>query len=136
MFTLGPYITFPERSKNPRCDTSKYNFNLLAKVLNVRVPSTIYNYALAFLCFTDVPRIKTNIIAEYTESVYTLCGLRCAANRFCAAINFKEKVVGKEHNCQLTNTIQPKFADENSSEKKKVWTFRRVNVDRSMMVSL
>ena len=65
-----------------------------------------------------MPRIKTNIIAEYTESVYTLCGLHCAANRFCAAINFKEKVTGKEQNCQLTNTTQPKFSDENSSERR------------------
>ncbi|CAB4041121.1 Hypothetical predicted protein, partial [Paramuricea clavata] len=79
-----------------------------------------------------VPRIKTNIIAEYTESVYKLCGLRCAGNRFCAAINFKDGVEEKEHNCQLTNTTQPKF-DENSRGKEKVWTLRSVDVDRSMM---
>jgi hypothetical protein len=82
-----------------------------------------------------VTRIKTNIIAEYTESVYTLCGLHCAASRFCAAMNFKEKVEGNEHNCQLTNTTQPKF-NEHRSEEEKIWTFRRVDVDRSMMVSI
>ncbi len=72
---------------------------------------------------------------EYTERVYTLCGLHCAETRFCAAINYKEKVEGNEKNCQLTNTTEHKF-DENASEKEKFWTFRRVRVDRSIMVNI
>ena len=37
-------------------------------------------------------------------------------------------------NCQLTNTTKHKF-DENAETKDKVWTFRKVNADRSLLVS-
>ena len=73
-------------------------------------------------------------MAEYKGNFYTLCVLHCAETRFCVAINFKEKVEENEINCQLTNTTEPKF-DENASEKEKVWTFRRINVDRSLAVN-
>ncbi len=72
---------------------------------------------------------------ESTKGVYTHCGLRCAETRFCAAINYKDKVKGNERNCQLTNTTEHKF-DENASQKENVWTFRRVHVDKSLMVKV
>ena len=73
-------------------------------------------------------------MAEYLGTFYTLCVLHCAETRFCVAINFKEKAEENENNCQLTNTTKQKF-DENASEKEKVWTFRRINVDRSLAVN-
>ncbi len=96
----------------------------------------MYSYVLSlvFFCFSDVPRLKTNIMHEYTERDYTLCGLRCAETRFCAAINYKDKVERNEINCQLTNTTEHIF-DGNNGEKEKVWTFRRVHVDRRLMVN-
>ncbi len=72
---------------------------------------------------------------EYKERAYALCGLRCAQTRFCAAINYKDNVERNEMNCQLTNTTEDKF-DENASQKEKVWTFRRVRVDKRLMVKI
>ena len=69
-------------------------------------------------------------MGEFKENLYDLCGLLCAETRFCAAINYKDEAEGKENNCQLTNTTEHKF-DENASEKEKVWTFRKIDVDRS-----
>ena len=81
----------------------------------------------------DVSSLKTNIIAQFTEPVYTLCAHQCAVHRFCVAINYKEKLGENEPNCQLTNTTKHKF-DENTKKKDRVWTFRKVNVDRSLLV--
>ena len=77
--------------------------------------------------------LKTNIIVQLREPTYEVCGLNCAENRFCVAFNYKEKSEGNEWNCQLTNTTQHKF-DNNASEKKRVWTFIKDNVDRSQVV--
>ena len=63
------------------------------------------------------------------------CALECAVHRFCAAINYKEKVKGNEPNCQMTNMTKQTF-DENASKEDRVWTFRKVNVDRSQVVSI
>ena len=87
-----------------------------------------------YLLISDVPRLKTNIIAEFTESIYALCAHHCAAHRFCVATNYKRND-GKEPNCQLTNTTKPKF-EENAEKKDKIWTFQKVTVDRSMLVSI
>ena len=73
-------------------------------------------------------------MAEYKINFYTLCGLRCAEKRFCVAINFKEKAKDNENNCQLTNTTEQKF-DENAPKQEKVWTFRRIDVDRNLAVN-
>ena len=73
-------------------------------------------------------------MAEYKENIYIFCVLHCAETRFCVAINYKEKAEEDERNCQLTNTTEQKF-DENASEKEKVWTFRRIDVDRSQAVN-
>ena len=73
-------------------------------------------------------------MAEYGQNSYAICGLRCVETRFCVAINFKEKAAENEINCQLTNTTEQKF-DENASEEEKVWTFRRIDVDRSQAVN-
>ena len=83
----------------------------------------------------DVSRLNIHIIEESTQPVYTLCGHLCVVHRFCVAINYKEKVNGNEPNCQLTNTTKHKF-DENATAKDKVWTFRKVNADRSLLVSI
>ena len=82
----------------------------------------------------DVSRLNIHIIEESSQPVYTLCGHLCVVHRFCVAINYKEKVNGNEPNCQLTNTTKHKF-DENAKTKDKVWTFRKVNADRSLLVS-
>ena len=82
----------------------------------------------------DVSRLNIHIIEESTQPVYTLCGHFCVVHRFCVAINYKEKVNGNEPNCQLTNTTEHKF-DKNATAKDKVWTFRKVNADRSLLVS-
>ena len=74
-------------------------------------------------------------MSEFTERSYTSCVLRCAERRFCAAINYKDNIEGSGHNCQLTNTTEPEF-DETVSEKEKVWTFRKVDVDRSLAVNI
>ena len=74
-------------------------------------------------------------MAECRENDYTLCALRCAQTRFCAAINYKDGAEGNENNCQLTNTTKPKF-DKNASAKEKVWTFRKINVDRRLAVNI
>ena len=79
-------------------------------------------------------RLNIHIIEESTQPVYTLCGHLCVVHRFCVAINYKEKVNGNEPNCQLTNTTKHKF-DENAETEDKVWTFRKVNADRSLLVS-
>ena len=63
------------------------------------------------------------------------CVLECAVHRFCVAINYKEKVNGNEPNCQLTNTTEQTFY-ENASKEDRVWTFKKVNVDRSQVVSI
>ena len=73
-------------------------------------------------------------MAEYRINFYAFCGLRCAETRFCVAINFKEKAEKHENNCQLTNTTEQKF-DESAPEEEKVWTFRRIDVDRSPAVN-
>ena len=78
--------------------------------------------------------LKTNIIAQFREPTYEVCGLNCAENRFCVAFNYKEKSEGNEWNCQLTNTTEHKFQN-NASKKKRVWTFLKDNVDRSQVVS-
>lgn len=83
----------------------------------------------------DVSALKTNVIAESTEHVYTTCAASCAVHRFCTGINYKENAKENEMNCQLTNTTQHKF-DENASKKDRVWTFRKVNVVRSLLVSI
>ena len=88
-----------------------------------------------YLLISDVPRLKTNIIAEFTEPIYALCAHHCTVHRFCAATNYKKYVDGKGPNCQLTNTTKPKF-DENAEKKAKIWTLRKVNSDRSMLVSI
>ena len=82
----------------------------------------------------DVSRLNIHIIEESTQPVYTLCGHLCVVHRFCVAINYKEKVNGNGPNCQLTNTTEHKF-DENATAKDKVWTFRKVNADRSLLVN-
>ena len=82
----------------------------------------------------DVSRLNFHIIEESTQPVYTLCGHLCAVHRFCVAINYKEKVNGNEPNCQLTNTTEHKF-DENATANNNVWTFRKVNAERSLLVS-
>ena len=79
--------------------------------------------------------LKTNVIVESTEEDYMGCVLECAVHRFCVAINYREKVKGNEPNCQMTNTTEQTF-DENASEEDRVWTFRKVNVDRSQVVSV
>ena len=79
-------------------------------------------------------RLNIHIIEERTQPVYTLCGHLCVVHRFCVAINYKENVNGNEPNCQLTNTTKHKF-DENAETEDKVWTFRKVNADRSLLVS-
>ncbi|CAB4022465.1 fibropellin-1-like isoform X1, partial [Paramuricea clavata] len=81
-----------------------------------------------------VPSLKTNIIAESRETSYEFCGLKCAENRFCVAVNYKKKAGWNESNCQLTNSTARKF-DNISSEKERVWTFIKVNVDRSQVAS-
>ena len=73
-------------------------------------------------------------MAEHRGTFYTLCVLHCAETRFCVAINFKEKAEENEINCQLTNTTEQTF-DKNAPEEEKVWTFRRINVDRSQAVN-
>ena len=80
-------------------------------------------------------KLKANIIAESTEEDYMGCVLECAVHRFCVAINYKEKVKGNEPNCQMTNTTEHTF-NENASKEDKVWTFRKVNVYRSQVVSI
>ena len=82
----------------------------------------------------DVSRLNIHIIEESSQPVYTLCGHLCVVHRFCVAINYMEKVNGNEPNCQLTNTTKHKFA-ENAKTEDKVWTFRKVNADRSLLVS-
>ena len=89
---------------------------------------------LLFIIFVDVCKLKTNIMVEYRTNIYTICGLRCAETRFCVAINFKEKAEDNEMNCQLTNTTEHKF-DKNAPDEEKVWTFRRINVDRGQAVN-
>ena len=79
-------------------------------------------------------RLNIHIIEESTQPVYTLCGHLCVVHRFCVAINYKEKVNGNKPNCQLTNTTEHKF-DKNATAKDNVWTFRKVNADRSLLVS-
>ena len=79
-------------------------------------------------------RLNINIIDENRQTDYKMCGHHCAVHRFCVAINYKENVTGNETNCQLTNTTNPKF-EENAEKKDKVWTFRKVKADKSMLVS-
>ena len=85
--------------------------------------------------FAGVSRITKHIMGEFRENLYDFCKHRCAETRFCAAINYKDGAEGNEINCQLTNTTKQKF-DENASAKEKVWTFRRINVDRSLAVNI
>ena len=86
-------------------------------------------------CSSDVPKLKTNIMEEITETVgdYKICALRCAERRFCVAINYNNKVEAGEVNCQLTNTTEPKF-EEIAAEEKTAWTFRKISLDRSQLV--
>ena len=79
-------------------------------------------------------RLNIHIIEESTQPVYTLCVHLCIVHRFCVAINYKEKINGSEPNCQLTNTTKHKF-DENAKKEDMVWTFRKVNADRTLLVS-
>ena len=79
--------------------------------------------------------LKTNVITESAERVYTICAASCVMHRFCTAINYKENAKDNEINCQLTNTTEHKF-DKNTSKQDRVWTFRKVNVDRSLLVSI
>ena len=74
-------------------------------------------------------------MAEFMESIYALCAHQCAAHRFCVAINYKKYVDEKTPNCQLTNTTKPMF-DQNVEQKNKIWTFQKINVDRSMLVRI
>jgi hypothetical protein len=85
--------------------------------------------------FAGVSKLRTHVMTECRENDYTLCALRCAETRFCAAINYKDGAEENENNCQLTNTTKQKF-DENASAKEKVWTFRKINVDRSLAVNI
>ena len=73
-------------------------------------------------------------MGEFKENFYDLCGLLCAETRFCVAINYKDEAEGEENNCQLTNTTEHRF-DEKAKEKEKVWTFRKIDVDRSPAVN-
>ncbi|XP_028411604.1 EGF-like repeat and discoidin I-like domain-containing protein 3 [Dendronephthya gigantea] len=59
------------------------------------------------------------------------CELQCAVNRFCVAYNYKKKVDGKGLNCQLTNTTEHKFDKQEVTKEEQVWTFYKINVDRS-----
>ena len=79
-------------------------------------------------------RLNIHVIEESIQPVYTLCGHLCVVHRFCVAINYKEKVNGNEPNCQLTNTTKHKF-EENAKAKDKLWSFRKVNADRGLLVS-
>ena len=84
-----------------------------------------------------MPPIKTNIIAEFMESIHLLCVHHCALHRFCIAINYKKHIYvdEKRPNCQLTNTTKPNF-EENAQEKDKIWTFQKVVVDRRELVGI
>lgn len=86
------------------------------------------------LPFVDISRLKSNIIAEFTEPGFMLCVLHCVENHFCAAVNYKEKFEESKPNCQLTNTTEQIF-DDNAGKADKVWTFHEVDVDRSQYVS-
>ena len=81
-----------------------------------------------------MPSLKTNIIAQFREPTYEFCGLKCADNRFCVAMNYKEKSESNEWNCQLTNMTEQNL-DNNAVKKERVWTFIKFNVDRSQAVS-
>jgi hypothetical protein len=98
------------------------------------VTPCIWNPRMNTLIFLDVPSLNTNIIAQLREPTYESCGLKCAENRFCVAVNYKKNCAWNEPNCQLTNSTEGKF-DHISSKKEQAWTFIKVNVDRSQVVS-
>ena len=83
---------------------------------------------------SDVSRLNINIIDESKQPGYKICGHHCAVHRFCVAINYKENVKGSEPNCQLTNTTNHTF-NEQARKEDKIWTFRKVKANRSIMVS-
>ena len=92
-------------------------------------------FTIYLISISGVSRLKTNIRAEFMESIYALCAHQCAAHRFCVAINYKKYVDEKTPNCQLTNTTKPMF-EQNVEQKNKIWTFQKINVDRSMLVRI
>ena len=81
-------------------------------------------------------QLKTNIIGEFTEEVSIFCELQCAIHRFCVAYNYKKKVDETELNCQLTNTTKHKFDEHEVTKEEQVWTFYKINVDRSQFVRI
>ncbi|XP_028411616.1 lactadherin-like [Dendronephthya gigantea] len=63
------------------------------------------------------------------------CELQCAEHRFCVAYNYKKKADEKKFNCQLTNTTEHKFDEHEVGKEEQVWTFYKINVDRSQFAT-
>ena len=72
---------------------------------------------------------------EYTDSSLALCAHHCVVRRFCVAVNYRTNVRRKEPNCQLTNTTKQNF-EENASQMDRDWTFRKVNLNQTQLVSI
>jgi hypothetical protein len=87
---------------------------------------------IPLLIFSDISRLKRDIISESNVLGWLDCGTSCLDKSVCVAFNFKEESKENEINCQLTQTTDHKF--ERGSADDKGWTFYEAVEERMVRI--
>ena len=82
--------------------------------------------------FSDILRLKKDIIFESNVLGWLDCGTSCLEKRACVAFNFKEESKENEINCQLTQTADHNF--ERGSTNDNGWTFYETVGERMVRI--
>jgi hypothetical protein len=82
--------------------------------------------------FSDILRLKKDIIFESNVLGWLDCGTSCLEKRACVAFNFKEKSKENEINCQLTQTADHNFETVNTHDNG--WTFYETVGERMVRI--
>ena len=84
------------------------------------------------ILFSDILRLRTDIIFESNVLGWLDCGTSCLEKRTCVAFNFKEESKENEINCQLTQTADHNF--ERGSTNDNGWSFYEAVGDRMVRI--
>jgi hypothetical protein len=84
------------------------------------------------ILFSDILRLKKDIIFESNVLGWLVCGTSCLEKRACVAFNFKEESKENEINCQLTQTADHNF--ERGRTDDNGWTFYEAVGERMVRI--
>ena len=82
--------------------------------------------------FSDVSRLKENIIFESNVLDWLECGSSCFDTRFCVGYNFEKISTDGQINCQLTHTNDQTF--KRISTEDNDWTFYKTAGKKSVRI--